>query len=135
MAYEDLNTKFIGTDKEAYSNTLVLQSKNEIYPTVANADSIKAGLERLLMTPKGHDPFNREYGNSLYTLLFKTNVAVSDVQMLLYMDITNWEPRIEISPADIKIVKKDNNTFVVYCTFRIPETNLSNTISTTIVKE
>ena len=120
MAYEDLNTSY-------------LDSEMETDPTVANLTSIKKGLERLLNTPKGHDPFNREYGSTLYSLLFENNVSLSDIQMFLYMDITNWEPRLQVNPTDINIIKEDNHTFRVTCTFQVNGRTAG--ISTLISKE
>lgn len=120
MAYEDLNTSY---------STINIENN----PTVSNVLAVKKGLERLLNTPKGHNPFNREYGSSLYNLLFENNVATSDIQMFLYMDITNWEPRLEITPSDINITQVEKNTFKVTCTFGLNGYNLG--ISTLISKE
>ena len=93
-------------------------------------------MERFLNTPKGHNPFDRDYGCSLYDLLFKTNVSSHDIQMLLYMDITNYEPRVSLSPGDIKIIKLDNNTYEVNCNFKVPQyNNIITNVSTTIAKE
>lgn len=126
MAYEDLNTKFTTT-----SNT----SQTGIYPLVNGLDSIKQGLERLLSTPKGHDPFNREYGSSLYNLLFENNAALSTIQMFLYMDITKWEPRVDISPNSIQITRIDANSYRVSCDFTTTGYNTSGNITTTISRE
>lgn len=126
MAYEDLNTKFT-----VVSDT----NQAEIYPLTAGLNSIKQGLERLLNTPKGHDPFNREYGSSLYNLLFENTSAVSTIQMFLYMDITKWEPRIEISPNGIEIIRLDQNSYKVSCNFIATGYNASGNITTVISKE
>lgn len=123
MAYEDLNTKYNAENVE----------KEENFPTTTNVETIKKALERLLHTPKGHDPFNREYGSSLYNLLFKSNLSLSDVQMFLYMDITNWEPRLNIVPSDIKIKRISTNEYQVDCNFTIND--LYTGVSTTIAKE
>lgn len=122
MAYEDLNSKYF--DSNLPENQM---------PTTANVVSVKKGLERLLTTPKGHNPFNREYGSSLYDLLFNNNISTSDIQMFLYMDITDWEPRLEISPSDISVEKIDNNTYKVDCNFGLNGYNSS--VSTFISKE
>lgn len=122
MAYEDLNTAFLDPNV-SFSST----------PTVANINSIKLGLERLITTPKGHNPFNREYGSSLYDLLFENNVSASDAKMFLYMDITDWEPRLDINPNDISIMEIDKNTFRVNCTVRLNGYVID--VDTQIVKE
>lgn len=126
MAYEDINTKFVPT---ADTN------QAEVYPTVEGLESIKQGLERLLLTPKGHNPFNREYGSSLYNLLFENNVDLSTIQMFLYMDITRWEPRVSISPGEILVDRVDTNTYIVGCNFIIKDYNVSASVRTTISKE
>ena len=118
--YNDLNTKFKSAQNE--ENALVMELA-----------SIKQGLERLLTTPKGHNPFNREYGSSLYNLLFENNVDIATIQMFLYMDITTWEPRITISPNSINVQKIDNNTYQVDCNFEL--NNISSVASTIIAKE
>ena len=69
MAYEDLNTKFV-----AYTN----ENLTDLSPVVNEINSIKQGLARLLTTPKGHNPFNREYGSSLYSLLFENRLNCSN---------------------------------------------------------
>jgi phage baseplate assembly protein W len=126
MAYEDLNTKFTVTSDI---------NQAEIYPLTSGLNSIKQGLERLLTTPKGHDPFNREYGSSLYNLLFENTAAINTIQMFLYMDITKWEPRVDISPSGIEIVKLDSNTYRVSCNFIANGYNASGNITTVISRE
>lgn len=118
--YNDLNTKF---------NDVAGETK----VTVNEIASVRRGLERLLNTPKGHNPFNREYGSSLYDLLFENNVDIATIQMFLYMDITNWEPRIRISPNSIGVQKLDNNTYQVTCNFELD--NTTSGISAIIAKE
>ena len=81
--------------------------------------NVKNSLERLFMTGKGEVPFNREYGTTLKSLLFETNLDPSDICNYLYMDITTWEPRVRLNPADIDIVRIDRNSFVVTCVFTV----------------
>ena len=136
MAYNDLNTKFTGNSITADGFVNVQSGDTELKSTTEGIRSIRAGLERFLNTPKGHNPFDRDYGCSLYDLLFKTNVSSHDIQMLLYMDITNYEPRVSLSPGDIKIIKLDNNTYEVNCNFKVPQyNNIITNVSTTIAKE
>jgi len=104
MAYKDLNTKYRYTP-------------NELDPTLSDLEAVKQGLERLFRTPKGHNPFNREYGSCLYDLLFRNDVDIQYIPNFLYMDITTWEPRVTLSPMDINIYKIDNNTYRVNVTF------------------
>ena len=117
--YTDLNTKY---NISANSD-----------PIVIDTQSVRIGLERLLQTPKGHNPFNREYGSTLYDLLFENNVDFATVKMFLYMDITNWEPRISLNPNEIMVEKLDNNTYKVTCTFMI--NNITTGISTIVARE
>lgn len=136
MAYNDLNTKFTGSSVTAEGFINVQTEAGELKSTIDGIRSIRAGLERFLHTPKGHNPFNRDYGSSLYDLLFKTNVSAHDIQMLLYMDITNFEPRVSLSPGDITVRKLDNNTYEVTCVFRVPQyNNIITNVSTTLAKE
>lgn len=108
--YSDLNTKF---------NT----SNAELNSVVYDLGAIKQNIERLLTTPKGSVPFNREYGTNLYSLLFENNVDPADIVAFLYADIDECEPRVELSPADIEIYKTDRNTYEVNVTFRVPSLN------------
>ncbi len=106
------------SDLNSYFNT----SNTQMVPTISGLRAIKQGLTRLLLTPKGHNPFDREYGSSLYSLLFEsTNFALFDIVRFLYMDITDFEPRISIGMNDIHITRKDNNTYEVSCTFYVPD--------------
>ena len=43
--------------------------------------------------------------------------------MFLYMDITKFEPRVSLSPADINIEKTDEHTYTIECTFTVPALN------------
>lgn len=113
--YTDLNTFFTNSDERPS-------------PALTDIDDIKQALERLFTVGKGEVPFNREYGTTLKSLLFENNVDPEDVKMFLYMDITDFEPRVELSPTDIKIVQVDNNSYEVTCVFRVP--GLNNQIST-----
>lgn len=118
--YNDLNTRYSSTD-------------GEHNPTTTDLTTVRKGLERLLRTPKGHDPFNRNYGCRLYDLLFENKVSPTDVQVFLYMDITDWEPRLNITVSDISIERVDNNSFRVTCYFRL--NNVSSGVSTLITRE
>jgi phage baseplate assembly protein W len=104
--YTDLNANFKMDAVNANSISYDLQ-------TVRNS------LQRLLSTGKGEVPFNREYGTTLKSLLFENNVVPADIAAYLYMDITTWEPRVQLSPADIDIIQTDRNTFLVKCTFTV----------------
>lgn len=108
--YSDLNTKF---------NT----SNAELNTIVYDLNAIKQNVERLLMTPKGSVPYNREYGSSLYSLLFENNVDPADIIAFIYADIEENEPRVELSPADINIYKTDRNSYEVSVTFTVPTLN------------
>ena len=108
--YCDLNSEF-------------LANQNETRPTAEDLKDIKQNLERLFMTGKGEVPFNREYGTSLKSLLFDTNVDTESIKMFLYMDIQQFEPRVTISPQSLDIKKVDNNTFQVTCNFTVPSLN------------
>lgn len=108
--YCDLNSEF-------------LANENETRPTAEDLKDIKQNLERLFMTGKGEVPFNREYGTSLKSLLFDTNVDTESIKMFLYMDIQQFEPRVTISPQSLDIRKVDNNTFQVTCNFTVPSLN------------
>ena len=96
--YSDLNTKF---------NT----SNGEKSSVLYDLKAIKQNIERLLTTPKGSVPFNRDYGTNLYSLLFENNVDPADIIVFLYADIDECEPRVQLSPADINIYKVDRNSY------------------------
>lgn len=120
--YKDLNTLY---------NSNVYNSKS----VVSDLEDIKNGLMRLFTTGKGEVPYNRNYGTTLKSLLFENNVDASDVRMFLYMDITSFEPRVTLNPADIIITKQDNNTYLVKCTFRVPGLNsVSDSIQSIITR-
>lgn len=91
--------------------------------TVADLEDIKQSLLRLFSTPKGSVPFNRNYGTTLRSLLFENDIDASDVAMFLYMDITDFEPRVQLSPYNISITQVDRNTYSIECTFTVPSIN------------
>ena len=104
--YIDLNADFRTSANQ--SNVLITDIRN-----------VKSSLERLLLTGKGEVPFNRNYGTTLKSLLFETNIDPADICNYLYMDITTWEPRVSLNPADIVINQIDNHTYQVQCTFTV----------------
>lgn len=118
--YTDLNTFFTTSDERTT-------------PSLENIEDIKQGLERLFTVGKGEVPFNRNYGTSLKSLLFENNVDPEDIKMFLYMDITDFEPRVELSPTDIQINRIDNNSFEVTCKFRVPELNDKVSTATAVI--
>lgn len=105
--YVDLNTKF-----QPLSNV----SK----AVLKDLENVRDSLERLLSTPKGSVPFNREYGTSLKSLLFENNVDYHTVRTFLYMDISKWEPRISLNLSDILFDRIDLHTIAVECHFIVP---------------
>ena len=118
--YSDLNTKF---------NT----SNAELNSIVYDLSAIRQNIERLLTTPKGSVPFNRNYGTNLHSLLFENNVDPADIVVFLYADIDENEPRVQLSPADISIYKTDRNSYEVNVTFLVPSlNNVSSSVVTTI---
>lgn len=118
--YSDLNTKF---------NT----SNAELNSIVYDLNAIKQNIERLLTTPKGTVPFNRDYGTNLYSLLFENNVEPADIVAFLYVDIEQNEPRVSLSPADIHVYRVDMNSYEVNVVFSIPSlNNITSSISTRV---
>lgn len=118
-----------------YRDINVFYNPNEGVFNSTNVDleNIKQSLLRLFTTRKGSVPFNRNYGSNLYSLLFENNVDESDISTFLYMDITDYEPRVSLNPSDISITRIDNNSFRVDCTFRVPSlNNVSSSVSTDI---
>lgn len=114
--YSDLNSQF-KTDNPA--------SKIVVY----DIDDIKNSLLRLFTTGKGEVPFNRNYGTTLKNLLFENNLNPSDASNFLYMDIMDWEPRVVVSPADIRISQINTNSYKIFCSFRVP---LLNNVSSAV---
>lgn len=120
--YIDLNVSFASGSNES------------VYLTDTK-DIIKS-LERLFYTRKGTVPFNRNYGSSLWSLLFEnSNMETYQIAMLIYQEIQDFEPRISLSPADVIIVKEDEHTFSVEATFRVPNlNNITGQITSTITE-
>lgn len=92
-------------------------------PVNYNMEDIKTSLLRLFSTRIGSVPFNRNYGSHLYNMLFENTLDVHDVRMFLYMDIQEFEPRIQLSPMDIDIQRVDEHTYQVSCSFIVPDLN------------
>lgn len=120
--YTDLNTSYRSTPNDTAS-------------VVYDLEDIKQSIMRLFTTGIGEVPFNRNYGTTLKSLLFENNVDPNDITMFIYMDITNWEPRVDLNPADIIIEKQDPNTFKISCAFRVPGlNNLASSVHTVLTR-
>lgn len=114
-------------------NTFFTNSNDRQTPVLKDIEDIKQALERLFTVGKGEVPFNREYGTTLKSLLFENGTDPEDIKMFLYMDITDFEPRVELSPTDIKITQIDSNSYQVICNFRVPGLNDKVSTATAII--
>lgn len=105
-------------------------------PTASGMESIKRSLLRLLSTPAGSVPFDRDYGTHIREMLFENGLDTHDVRMFLYMDISKYEPRIKMSPMDIGIKEIDEHTYAITCGFTVPSlNNATGTVSSTVKEE
>jgi phage baseplate assembly protein W len=104
---------------------------------VTELTAIKYSLIRFLKTPIGSVPFNRTFGSSLHQLLFESSAGLdfTDIKVLLYNEIIEWEPRIELNPLDISVSQTDVHTYTLTCSFTVP--SLSDQVSslTTTITE
>ena len=103
---------------------------------VEDTKDIVKSLERLFSTRQGSVPFNRNYGSSLWNLLFENNdVETYQISMLIYQEIQMYEPRIKVSPSDVVIIQEDEHTYSIEVTFTVPKLNdISGQITTTITE-
>ena len=120
--YVDLNVSFAsGTNEYVYTQDM--------------QDIVKS-LERLFNTRPGTVPFNRNYGSTVWNLLFENqNMETYQIEMLIYQEIQAYEPRIQLSPADITINALDEHSYDIECIFRVPSLNNVNGKITTIITE
>lgn len=121
VQFSDLNADYMLNNGQAY---------------VIDMATIKQRLTRLFCTKKGSVPFNRSYGCSLYSLLFENGQAIDiyQVELLIYQDITQWLPEINIRSNGVYISKTSQNSYQVDVTFTVPSLNnevgnLSQTIT------
>lgn len=122
----DLNAKF-------YDNNI---STNE-GPILYDSKDIVQSLDRLFLTKKGSVPFNRNFGTSLYNMLFENenNFTQTDIGLILYRDLTDQEPRVYINPYGVTLTKLDNYTYQINLTVYINGTNSSIPYSVQINKD
>lgn len=120
--YIDLNVSFSSTNSQ--------------YVYLEDTKDIIQSLDRLFNTKIGSVPFNRSYGSSLWNLLFENDdLETYQIAMLIYQEIQLWEPRIDLSPADIGVTKTDEHTYDIKAVFRIPElNNIIGQITSTITE-
>lgn len=111
-----------------YSDINSGYKRNTLDFQVTDMKDIILSLDRLFHTKPGDNPFNRDYGSSLHSLLFESsgNINLVDIKVLLTRDIERWEPRVQLSPLDISIDKLDDHTFNISCVFTVP--TLNNTL-------
>ena len=90
-----------------------------------NLTAIRKNLTRLFTTKIGTVPFNRTYGSSLYNLLFENTAELSlyQIELLIFQDITDWEPRVNIGPEGISITQNDEHSYNISVTFTVPGIN------------
>ena len=73
--------------------------------------SVRESLLNILFTDLGSRFFNRRFGCLLQPLLFEpmNDNTVANIRNILYIDIPELEPRIEIGPFDIDIESDYSN--------------------------
>ena len=104
---------------------------------ITDLTAIKYSLIRFLKTPIGSVPFNRTFGCSLRQILFESSAGLdfTDIKVLLYNEIIEWEPRLELNPLDIDISQSDIHTYTVTCSFTVPSlTDQVMSLTTTITE-
>lgn len=107
--YTDLNASYTINAQPAY---------------LTDMDVIAQSLNRLFSTKKKSTPFNRSYGSRLWDLLFEnTTLSLYQIEMLVYQDITDWEPRVTLNPNDITLERTDEHTYSITVIFRVPYLN------------
>lgn len=94
---------------------------------IDSSRDIKQSLDRLFLTRIGSVPFNRSYGSHLYEMLFEAETAVNqtDIGIMLYRDLSNLEPRVQINPYGVIIEKVKDHVFRITLNVTIIETNQS----------
>jgi len=120
--YADLNVIFTANSNEPICNE--------------DTKSIVRSLDRLFNTRIGTVPFNRSYGSSLWNLLFDNNdLDTYQVEMLLYQEIQQFEPRVSIAPSSVTVTQKDEHCYEIGVVFTVPSlNNLTGQVTTTITE-
>lgn len=120
-----------------YSDINTGYTKNSQPVIITDLKDISESLRRLFHTIPGSNPFNREYGSSLYYLLFESSSSMNltDIKVLLSRDIENWEPRVQLNPLDINISKIDEHTYQISCNFIVPSLNDTSSSVTTLLSD
>jgi len=104
-----------------YTDINASYTKNQLPAYLSGMEVIKQNISRLFSTKPKSVPFNRSYGSRLWNLLFEhATLDLYQIEMLIYQDITDWEPRITLSPNDVQISKIDEHTYNIYVVFRVP---------------
>jgi phage baseplate assembly protein W len=107
--YKDINASYTLNSLPAY-----LEDMNVIAQSIS----------RLFSTKIGSTPFKRSFGSYLWNLLFENSTLDAyQIEMLIYQDISNWEPRIKINPNNVKLTKLDEHTYNINVTFIVPSLN------------
>lgn len=104
---------------------------------ISNNKDIIQSLNRLFATKKGSVPFNRNYGTSLYNLLFENDTEINqiDIGLLLYRDLQKQEPRVYVNPYGVGVTKVDNHTYQITLNVYITGTDTSIPYSVQISKD
>lgn len=107
-----------------YNDINVAYTHNSDPAYVQGMSSIIQSLTRLFNTKIGSVPFNRSYGSSLWNLLFENDsLETYQIELLMYQEISQWEPRVSLNASNITINKIDEHTFSLNITFIVPELN------------
>jgi len=114
--------------------TFTAKPSGEIYKKV-DAAAVKQAVKNLLLTSPGEKPFNPQFGGGLNRLLFELldDDAEDEIDDLIRISISNFEPRALVVSTDIKPAP-DSNSIRVTVVFQVRNTGEQVVLETTITR-
>ena len=97
-------------------------NENDPRQRVYNIESIYQSIKNILSTRKGEKLFDPEYGFSLEDTVFDniTENYALEVERLVYLAISKYEPRVSLDPSQSSVVPDyDNNSYDLALYFKV----------------
>jgi hypothetical protein len=104
---------------------------------VINDIAVKRSILNIMKTAKGSRPFYPEFGCSINSFLFSNRdpFAEDSIKDMINDALLKFEPRIDVLRVQVIYDQSNNDTEVyIKVEYRIKNTNLSSSVTTSITK-
>jgi len=131
--YRFFQNQISGKESEIYDYVPVIGGTGD-FIRLSGINVIINSLRNLLMTPRGHYPFDPEFGSDLYKKLFEMSdeITKKEIEYEIKTVITKYDRRIKIVST---ILKWSTDKKTIQINVKISRDNLTGTINAVLSQQ